>query len=145
MGKLYLIGGLLLCVMYGSQVEGYGRAQHRLKQPNGASLEDELRDLRMELERLNVTHQIPGICSVCKWVLGKTINIIPENDTKEHLKSVLEASCSAYGLFALICRTFVNGYFVKIFIEIVQHHVRDPSTICKALHLCWWQATENDF
>ncbi|KAL2098802.1 hypothetical protein ACEWY4_005282 [Coilia grayii] len=150
MEKLLMISGLLLCLMFGSLVEAVGRPQYLMKQPKAGdkemdNLDNDLKYLRMELERLNITHEIPGICYVCKWVLGKAIGMIPADDTESHVRTVLNMACGSAWLFGQICRTFVNGYVGKVFIDIVQKHMRDPSAICKALHLCWGPGADKDF
>ncbi|KAG5265996.1 hypothetical protein AALO_G00248680 [Alosa alosa] len=147
MGKLFLTVCLLACFVYSIQVKGFDRGQHTLKQPNGENeiellLENELKDVRMELQRLNITHKIPGVCSVCKWVLGKIIPEVPAHETKRHLKNLMNQACGSYILFSWICRKFVNSYLDIIYGDVVTNHMNVPGKICKAMHLCWWPAHE---
>ncbi|KAG9331057.1 hypothetical protein JZ751_020407 [Albula glossodonta] len=142
--KMRLIVVILCCLVYsalGSHAPHSDHEEDFLLESSALGHTDSEADLREELslilQTLNGTQEIPGICWVCRKVLGIILSRIRRHDHVNHIKSVLHSACRANSIPAFICNYFINGYFNKL-VRDIRRGMHTPRSICRALRLCWW-------
>ncbi|KAG9331059.1 hypothetical protein JZ751_020409 [Albula glossodonta] len=101
------------------------------------------RELQLHPGILNGTQNFPGICQVCKKVLGWAISRIPQRDTARHIRSVLNGVCVAIPIPRFLCQYLLNNYLGKLVQQLLHH--RNVGKICVGLGLCWWPQNKKLF
>ncbi|KAJ8398163.1 hypothetical protein AAFF_G00430070 [Aldrovandia affinis] len=83
------------------------------------------------------TPKIPGICYVCRKVLGWVTRHIPHHGSKRRIRRVLHIACRKVRIPSFLCNYLVNKWFGKLVTKLVINS-RNPRWICRSLRLCWW-------
>ncbi|XP_036398935.1 uncharacterized protein LOC118787471 [Megalops cyprinoides] len=95
-------------------------------------------ELRFDPTKLNSTQKIPGVCFVCKKVVGFVLRKIPRPSSRQ-VRNALHSVCRRIRVPHWICRKVVH--IGRLIHKIVSLHA--PWAVCRALHLCWWPLPEN--
>ncbi|KAG9331058.1 hypothetical protein JZ751_020408 [Albula glossodonta] len=127
--RYFVIGSCLIVLAFGKHVPDADIGEDfPLEFSDGGDLPD--------LDTLNDTQKIPGICWACKKVMGWVVKQILPRDTKKHIRHVLHSVCRSISIPSFLCKYLVNGYFGKLVHQLLTGH--SAKWICRALRLCWW-------
>ncbi|XP_056332332.1 antimicrobial peptide NK-lysin-like [Danio aesculapii] len=80
------------------------------------------------------TEQLPGMCWVCKWALGKLKKKISNGATQDEIKVQLSQVCDQIGFLKSVCRGFVNKYMDVLIEELST--TDNARTICANISVC---------
>ncbi|KAG7465957.1 hypothetical protein MATL_G00159630 [Megalops atlanticus] len=135
------IGYYLIYSAFGKHIPDAGEDSPSLDLDDSAFDIDLNGELHFDPMKLNSTQKIPGVCFICKKVVGYVLHKVHGTPTEREVKDFLHSACRDIHVPHWMCRKIVNGFFGKLVHKIVSLHA--ARAVCMALHLCWWPLPEN--
>ena len=82
-------------------------------------------------------------CDVCTFITGKVAKFVENNETLDTIQSLMEGTCSSFGLLSGLCRDAVDQYLPEI-VKYLEDKI-PPGEICRRIGLCPATLSSSDF